>query len=111
MTQQLGPCTQTELDAFEGLDSKSRQLFSTWVDRALKAEAAIAALQYEAGMYRSLYENAIERRRNNPMVPWELDCQRAVCTAPECECPAASSPQRDDSPVGWGGHLPGKIEP
>jgi hypothetical protein len=133
MTQQLGPCTQAELDAFEGLDSKSKQLFSRWVDRALKAEATIAELQYEAGMYRSLYENAIsaqspqemqaairawidcpaEKRpsadalgqriadiasalpstersapeRNNPMVPWELDCQHTVCTAPECECP------------------------
>lgn len=35
----LGPCTQAELDAFEGLDSKSKQLFLMWVERARKAEA------------------------------------------------------------------------
>jgi hypothetical protein len=23
-----------------------------------------------------------------PMVPWMLDCQREVCAAPECDCPA-----------------------
>ncbi len=38
----LGPCTQAEIDAFEGLDDKSKRLFSIWVERALKAEAAIA---------------------------------------------------------------------
>jgi len=38
----LTPCTQAELDAFEGLDSKSKQLFTMWVERALKAEAAVA---------------------------------------------------------------------
>ena len=41
----LGPCTQAELDAFEGLDSKSKQLFLMWVERAQKAEAALGAAQ------------------------------------------------------------------
>ncbi len=36
-----GACTQAELDAFDGLDDKSKRLFLMWVDRALKAEAAI----------------------------------------------------------------------
>lgn len=35
----LSPCTQEELDAFEGLNPKSKQLFLMWVERALKAEA------------------------------------------------------------------------
>jgi hypothetical protein len=39
----LSACTQAELDAFEGLDSKSQQLFLMWLDRALKAEAAAEA--------------------------------------------------------------------
>lgn len=39
----VGICTQAELDAFEGLDSKSKILFSMWVERALKAEATIDA--------------------------------------------------------------------
>lgn len=39
----LSPCTQTELDAFEGLNSNSKRLFQMWVDRALKAEVANVA--------------------------------------------------------------------
>jgi hypothetical protein len=27
-----------------------------------------------------------------PMVPWELRCQRNVCSAPECDCPPAVPP-------------------
>ena len=33
-------------------------------------------------------------QRNNPIVPWELDCQRHICAAPECECPALSSQEQ-----------------
>lgn len=40
--REIGPCTQAEIDAFEGLDPKSKQLFQLWVERALKAEAALA---------------------------------------------------------------------
>ena len=27
---------------------------------------------------------------HGPMVPWELKCQKEVCTAPECYCPAVA---------------------
>lgn len=38
----LGPCTQAELDTFEKhLDRKDAQLLLMWVDRAMKAEAAL----------------------------------------------------------------------
>ena len=42
--QTLGPCTQAELDAWTAtMGSKNAQLFLMWVDRAQKAEAALAA--------------------------------------------------------------------
>lgn len=33
-------------------------------------------------------------RQTGPLVPWELDCQREVCAAPECECPPMSPANR-----------------
>lgn len=40
----LGPCTQAELDAWiETIDSKNSRLLVMWMERAKKAEAALAA--------------------------------------------------------------------
>jgi hypothetical protein len=32
----------------------------------------------------------VNNAQPGPMVPWELKCQKEVCTAPECDCHAVS---------------------
>lgn len=76
----LGPCTQVELDAFEGLDSKSKQLFLGWVDRALKAESDAGAQgQPEADRLRKGIQDYLDGNYEHPRKNRGLD--------PQLRCP------------------------